>query len=640
MTLRITDLQVIPAAAVKLLKLAENDNVSLSELAQVIKTEPTLAAKMLQYVNSAVFGLKRQISSIEQTISLLGLVRVKQLAMDLLVFKKITSQKNSVFDRLYFWQHCLYVAHLSRSLAEGLNHPDPDMLYTAGLLHDIGKIVLDQGGESSYGHFLQFFVTSDQSILNNETDFFGLNHADVADLLHEECHFSEGIHAVIRLHHDDFIYDTTYRAFHQEVAIVALADYMAWIHGIGSIPGIHMPELFACVTDQIDLSRFDLEKLMQMVDGQMQSIQDLYHIEFPNVGRLRANLIKNAVSIKQPHTTNAKPDRLGELILACVTTPHQSLDPDVFIPKTLEALHNLFNFDRVMLLNVNPNRRSLVAQYVWPPEVISSESESLEMSVSAQAQQLLECLRFKKPVLVTDTQWLNQQVLNCQPVSEFMAIPVCRHHRFLGLLYADKAESGGRLDHAILGQIEPVANELGVALKNAQLLQQEQKRSYLDPLTGLNNRRKLLEFLEQVFRDPERLPHVAVGFIDIDNFKKLNDQCGHKSGDVALKAVACILKSLTRPIDCIGRFGGEEFVFIHLNSDAGGPLQYAERIRAEVEKRGQILAEQLKCNGLTVSIGLAFFREEYQTPLDLIEAADDAMYQAKAQGKNRVVCKR
>ncbi len=639
MTLRITDLQVIPTAAVKLLKLAEDDGVSLSELAQVIKTEPALAAKMLQYVNSAVFGLKRQISSIEQAISLLGLIRVKQLAMDLLVFKKITVKKNSVFDRLYFWQHCLYVAHLSRSLAESLNHPDPDMLYTSGLLHDIGKIVLDNEGESSYGHFLQFFATSDQSILDNETDFFGQNHTDMADLLADECHLPAGIQAVVRLHHDDFIDDVTYPAFHQEVAIVALADYMAWIHGIGSVPGIHMPELFACVTDQIDLSRFDLEKLMQTVDRQMLSIQDLYHIEFPNVNRLRANLIKNAVSATSSHVANPKPDRLGELILACVTTPHQSLDPDVFIPKTLEALYNLFQFDRVMLLNVNPDRRSLVVKYAWPPETNLSSPEVLEMPINSKAEVLLECLRSKVPVLVTDTHWLNQQVLSCQPVHEFMAIPVCRHHRFLGLLYADKATAGVKLDKAILGQIEPVANELGVALKNAQLLQQEQRRSYLDPLTGLNNRRKLLEFLEQVFHDPERLPHVAVGFIDIDNFKKLNDQCGHKSGDVALKAVACILKSLTRPIDCIGRFGGEEFVFIHLNSDAGGPLQYAERIRSEVETRGKILAQQLKCEGLTVSIGLAFFNAKYQTPLDLIEAADDAMYQAKSQGKNRVVCK-
>ncbi|NOR69086.1 MAG: diguanylate cyclase, partial [Methylomarinum sp.] len=139
--------------------------------------------------------------------------------------------------------------------------------------------------------------------------------------------------------------------------------------------------------------------------------------------------------------------------------------------------------------------------------------------------------------------------------------------------------------------------------------------------------------------DMSKYGQIAVGFIDIDNFKQLNDKCGHQAGDDVLKVVADVLRSLTRPGDCIGRYGGEEFLFIHLNTTIDGVTGYAERIRAEVERRGQVLGQRIKCDALTISIGIVMHNSQYSNYYDMIDAADKAMYQAKSKGRNRVILK-
>ena len=128
-----------------------------------------------------------------------------------------------------------------------------------------------------------------------------------------------------------------------------------------------------------------------------------------------------------------------------------------------------------------------------------------------------------------------------------------------------------------------------------------------------------------------------MGFADIDRFKLFNDSCGHQAGDDALKIVADILRNLTRPGDFIGRYGGEEFLFVLKNTDEAGAYGYAERIRSEVERRGKIMSQRFDGHLLTVSIGVSLYNRHYTHYADMIEAADQAMYRAKSEGRNRIV---
>ena len=189
-----------------------------------------------------------------------------------------------------------------------------------------------------------------------------------------------------------------------------------------------------------------------------------------------------------------------------------------------------------------------------------------------------------------------------------------------------------------LPQISPIIQELGIALTNAKRFELEKKRAELDELTGLFNKRMVLEHLTTTFQlDNKKLSRVAVGFIDIDFFKKFNDSCGHQAGDDVLKIVAQIMRTLTRPGDFIGRYGGEEFVFVLFDTNPKGVYSYAERVRLEIERKGKILSQRFQGHALTISVGISLYDLKFNTYNQMIESADKAMYTAKQRGRNCIV---
>jgi diguanylate cyclase (GGDEF)-like protein len=160
-----------------------------------------------------------------------------------------------------------------------------------------------------------------------------------------------------------------------------------------------------------------------------------------------------------------------------------------------------------------------------------------------------------------------------------------------------------------------------------------------DALTGLANRNGLHERMPAILADARSgRGDVALLVIDIDFFKKYNDTFGHAGGDDALRRVAALLKQpLRRTSDVVARIGGEEFVVLLPSTSAHGALLVGERIRADVEAAG-IVNPAVPLGKVTVSIGISIVRDSTDTSaLDLFAIADHALYQAKAEGRNRVV---
>lgn len=154
-----------------------------------------------------------------------------------------------------------------------------------------------------------------------------------------------------------------------------------------------------------------------------------------------------------------------------------------------------------------------------------------------------------------------------------------------------------------------------------------------DALTKLYNRRVLSEILEmEVQRAARSKRGIAVAMADMDNFKSINDFYGHDTGDIALIELAKVLRKEVRTTDFVGRWGGEEFLFIFPETTCKGALIVIERVRTNLEKLRIPVGD--KCLKLTVSIGLSYHRENYDGRV-LVEEADKAMYLAKERGKNR-----
>jgi diguanylate cyclase (GGDEF)-like protein len=170
-----------------------------------------------------------------------------------------------------------------------------------------------------------------------------------------------------------------------------------------------------------------------------------------------------------------------------------------------------------------------------------------------------------------------------------------------------------------------------------RLLMETQTLSHLDPLTGLYNRRFLVEQAARVWRQARREgTRVAAMVLDLDHFKKLNDAHGHAAGDAVLRAVAESLSATVRPTDVLARTGGEELVVLGLVGDPDEARRLAERLRAAVA--GTRTEEG---HAVTTSIGIALTRPEdgenaTEALWRLVDRADAAMYEAKKQGRDRV----
>ena len=129
---------------------------------------------------------------------------------------------------------------------------------------------------------------------------------------------------------------------------------------------------------------------------------------------------------------------------------------------------------------------------------------------------------------------------------------------------------------------------------------------------------------------------LAVLFLDIDHFKKINDSYGHPTGDEVLRRVAAILKASARKIDIVARYGGEEFALVLEGTDRAGARQLAERIRQEVEQ--QSFPSAKGAFGATLSIGVASYPDDAREKPEIIARADQSLYSAKHGGRNRTVC--
>ena len=209
--------------------------------------------------------------------------------------------------------------------------------------------------------------------------------------------------------------------------------------------------------------------------------------------------------------------------------------------------------------------------------------------------------------------------------------PVCDAGGAVVAAVSVDAPAVERLGQATAG--ERSRNLAGMLQSAAIRFSRAEVEAITDGLTGLYNHRYLHERLqEELERAERRDSKLSLLFCDCDDFKTYNDTYGHKAGDAALGRIARIIEACARRIDLAARYGGEEFVLVLIETDIGGALTVAERIRAEVEA-----ASAVGGRPLTVSIGVATCPDDANARDELLDKADWAMYAAKRAGRNRVL---
>jgi diguanylate cyclase (GGDEF)-like protein len=197
------------------------------------------------------------------------------------------------------------------------------------------------------------------------------------------------------------------------------------------------------------------------------------------------------------------------------------------------------------------------------------------------------------------------------------------------MVFGDEFGEDDRMNAASLGA------QAVIALDNARLHRIVERQARIDGLTGLANRRACEDQLAVELARAERFGGpVAVVITDLDDFKEINDRFGHPAGDVVLREFARTLEDAIRDVDLAARWGGEEFVLLLPGTDLDGGAQVADRVRRALEGR-LVLAADGQPIPVTASFGVAAYPAEPSSQA-LLVAADDALYEAKRAGKNRV----
>jgi two-component system cell cycle response regulator len=302
----------------------------------------------------------------------------------------------------------------------------------------------------------------------------------------------------------------------------------------------------------------------------------------------------------------------------------------------LEQHSERFQLSNVTLMLIDPEYEfqrlldNLKRPASWKNRLLFSETEHI-------IGRYFSVLR--KPRLMPFSTNVHQALFPAANNLQSIAIlPLFRQNKLIGSL-----NLGSRNPDRFQGNfgtqfLQHLAAVIAASIENARLHENIKQLGLLDPLTGINNRRFFDQRIEEEVNLAQRnqLP-LSCLFIDLDHFKRINDTHGHQAGDSILKQVASILSDIMRTTDVLARFGGEEFVILLSNTASNLARDIAERIRLSIEST-QFAISVEKSIDVTLSIGMATMIEnpKINTTKQLIEAADQAVYNAKLSGRNRV----
>lgn len=322
-------------------------------------------------------------------------------------------------------------------------------------------------------------------------------------------------------------------------------------------------------------------------------------------------------------------------IFECVTeVSARSLDVNRMLKYVMRTMMGQFGIYKVLVLrrNFNEESRALetVANIGIHPDVSSAtipvaDFESLllknEVYSIEELSKILEDEKF--------SQWKN----------EFETlVPLINHDgsdekEIEGVIFLGKRLSGEVLKEMDRDFLTLLSNVIAISFRNESLY----RKSIIDDLTRVHSRGRLdAQLIQEVSRvDRYDIRGIAFMMVDIDYFKKFNDTYGHQIGDLVLKELARVLKEQVRCVDSVARYGGEEFAIILLEIEREESIKVAERIHRAVEEMAIQSPDGDKLS-VTISMGLACYPRDADSRKDLVKKADQALYRAKENGRNRL----
>ena len=315
------------------------------------------------------------------------------------------------------------------------------------------------------------------------------------------------------------------------------------------------------------------------------------------------------------------------------------LDLESSLATIQNAINNLMDASTVILALVDEEKQLLDYRYVI---CRGERRESFTRPLDMQSFGCW-CVRNRSDIIIGDLESEYSRyvpsykglVFEGVPESSLVYIPLILEERVVGMLSVQSTRQHA-YDQQKVKVLHAIGGYIAISIENSRLFSQIERLASMDELTALPNRRTVMEELAKVCRRTRRYGRVSgVVMADVDHFKRINDMYGHDIGDVALRSIAGALASSVRESDMVGRFGGEEFVVVLQETDSKGALLLAERLRKTVEGL-EISGPHGESLRVTASFGVSVVSQKDPDCHPVLKRADDALYEAKATGRNRV----
>ncbi len=195
-------LPILPDIAMEIMSFIEDEKISMRRLAKIISKDPSLSAGVLKIANSAFYGLREKVGSLERSLMLLGLREIKNIIFMMSVFKLFPKDGELSFDKEDYLKHSVLTAQVSKMFSRSLKIHFKSSPFLCGLLHDIGKIFLDQNFHIEYLKVLKEVKKENIHMFEAEKNILGIDHAEVGFLLSKAWNFPEDLREAIHYHHD------------------------------------------------------------------------------------------------------------------------------------------------------------------------------------------------------------------------------------------------------------------------------------------------------------------------------------------------------------------------------------------------------------------------------------------------------
>ena len=271
---KVTEISTLPHIALRVMSVANDPDAGASDLRVVVEGDPALSGRVLKCVNSAAYGLRNRVTSLQRAISYLGFKQVRNLAVTAAVsdvFKK--DDQINHYRRSQLWRHLVSVAVCSKMIAARQRIAEFEEVFLAGLLHDLGIILEDQYCHDGFVYMMHN-LSSGQTLPQMEQQILGFDHTRIGTRVAEAWKFPEEVHDTMRFHH----MPENYRGNHGDIlACVVLGNILCTLKGIPSI-GVNILRPTGWSMEKLGLTKEDVKVLAADLDEELNAHEALFKL--------------------------------------------------------------------------------------------------------------------------------------------------------------------------------------------------------------------------------------------------------------------------------------------------------------------------------------------------------------------------